>query len=66
MNIENINELKSLKKCKDIKQEILKFGVSDAEIKKLIELLSLELEDTTLSRKIFNEINNKTNLSLGG
>jgi len=66
MNIENINELKSLKKCKDIKQEILKFGVSETEIKKLIELLSLELEDTNLSRRIFNEINKKTNLSLGG
>ena len=66
MNIENIDELKSLKKCKDIKQEILKFGVSDTEIKKIIELLALELEDTNLSRKIFNEINKKTNLSLGG
>tara|TARA_B100001057_G_C22843757_1_gene948137 strand:+ start:1018 stop:1221 length:204 start_codon:yes stop_codon:yes gene_type:complete len=36
---------KSLSKCREIKAEILRFGVSQLEILKLIKLLALELED---------------------
>ena len=36
---------KSLSKCREIKEEILRFGVNQLEILKLIKLLALELED---------------------
>ena len=39
------DNLSSLKKCREIKQEILRFGVSQLEIQQLIKLLALELED---------------------
>ena len=36
---------KSLLKCREIKQEILRFGINQLEIQQLIKLLALELED---------------------
>ena len=38
--------------CRDIVSEILDFGVSDIQKQQIIKLLSLELEDTELMRKI--------------
>jgi len=53
-------DVKSLKKCRDITQEILNFGVSQDEIKKIINLLSLELEDIDLMKKIVDLIKNES------
>ena len=39
------NDLNSSKKCREIKREILRFGVNQLEIQQLIKLLALELED---------------------
>jgi len=49
-------DIKSIEKCRNIKNEIISFGVSQKEIVKLLELLSLELEDTVLMRNIINTI----------
>ena len=49
-------DIKSIEKCRNIKNEIVSFGVSQKEIVKLLELLSLELEDTVLMRNIINTI----------
>lgn len=48
----DIIDFKSIEKCRNIKKEILDFGVSEKEIIKLIELLSLELEDISLMKEI--------------
>ena len=48
----NFEDLKSLEKCREITREILRYGVSNLEIVKVIDLLSLELEDTSLMREI--------------
>lgn len=37
--------LSNFKKCREIKQEILRFGVNQLEIQQLIKLLALEMED---------------------
>ena len=50
-------KLESLQKCRNIKEEIIKYGVSDTEIKHLIKLLALELEDTNLMRNILKQYN---------
>lgn len=55
----NPADLKSIQKIREIKAEILNYGVSQPEIVKLIEFLSLELEDTFLMREILNYIKNK-------
>lgn len=49
-------DIKSLEKCRQIKEEILSFGVSEFELIKLLELLSLELEDTNLMREMIGLI----------
>ena len=49
-------DIKSLEKCRQIKEEILSFGVSEFELIKLLELLSLELEDTNLMRDMIGLI----------
>ena len=41
----NVEDLQSIEKCRSIVNEILRFGVSELEIKKIIGILSLELED---------------------
>ena len=45
-------DLNSISKSREITQEIMNFGVSQNEILKIIELLSLELEDITLMKEI--------------
>ena len=59
---DNIEDFKSIEKCREITQEILRFGVNDLEIKKIIDILSLELEDTDTMRKIQNVL--KDNISV--
>ena len=58
LNPDNIEDLKSIEKCREITQEILRFGVNDLEIKKIIDILSLELEDATMMRNIQNILKN--------
>ena len=48
----NVEDLQSIEKCRNIVSEILRFGVRELEIKKIIGLLSLELEDTVCMRQI--------------
>ena len=55
----NIEDLHSIEKCRSILKEILVFGVSELEIIKIIDLLSLELEDTSLMRKIQSVLKNE-------
>ncbi len=45
-------DLNSISKSRDITQEILNFGVNQNEILKIIELLSLELEDVFIMKEI--------------
>lgn len=49
---DKIEDLKSIEKCREITNEILRYGVSELEILKLIDILSLELENTDVMRKI--------------
>ena len=58
LNPNKIEDLKSLEKCRDITTEILRYGVSNLEIIKIIDLLSLELEDTDLMRNIQSLLKN--------
>ena len=62
----SVEKLESLQKCRDIKQEILRYGVSEVEIKHLIKLLALELEDSNLMKNILSHYNeeNSTKLEL--
>ena len=48
----NIEDLQSIEKSRNIVVEILRFGVSELELKKIIGLLSLELEDINCMREI--------------
>jgi len=58
-------KLESLQKCRNIKEEIIKYGVSDSEIKHLIKLLALELEDVTLMKNILKQYNdNKESINV--
>jgi len=50
----NEKDLSSIKKVREIHREILNFGISQKEIMKLIELLSLELEDTEVMKSILS------------
>tara|TARA_Y100000592_G_C5377288_1_gene271612 strand:- start:188 stop:376 length:189 start_codon:yes stop_codon:yes gene_type:complete len=61
----SVEKLNSLQKCRDIKNEILKFGINEIELKHLIKLLCLELEDRNLMNNIlqyYKEENNKIEL----
>ena len=49
---DNIEDLRSIEKCREITNEILRYGVSELEILKIIDILSLELENTDIMRKI--------------
>lgn len=46
--------VKSLEKAREITREIVSYGVNDTEIKQIIKLLSLELEDTETMKKLNN------------
>lgn len=48
------DQLASLQKCRDIKEEILKFGIKENELKHLIKILALELEDRELMLNILS------------
>jgi len=63
LNPNKIEDLQSIEKCRNITQEILRFGVNEAEIQKIIKILSLELEDTILMRNIQEAFKNKENES---
>ena len=52
LDANNIEDLKSIEKCRNIHREIVNFGVNDGEILKLIELLAMELESTDIMRNI--------------
>jgi len=54
-----VEDLQSIEKCRNIVCEILRYGANESEIKKLIDILSLELEDTDLMRKIQIALKNK-------
>lgn len=58
-DIKKKRELKEQMICRDILKEILNFGVTEHQKKFLIYLLSLELEDVELMKKIDIVINNK-------
>tara|TARA_Y100000592_G_scaffold45577_1_gene72339 strand:- start:656 stop:874 length:219 start_codon:yes stop_codon:yes gene_type:complete len=45
-------DLYSIEKCRNIKNEIMNFGVNNKEIIKIIDMLSLELEDIELMKSI--------------
>ena len=55
----NVEDLQSIEKCRNIVSEILRFGVKELEIKKIIGLLSLELEDTDCMRSIQSVLKNE-------
>jgi hypothetical protein len=52
LKAKNADDIKSIEKSRNIAKEIINFGVNDSEIIKIISLLSLELENTELMRKI--------------
>jgi|TARA_R110002110_G_scaffold187888_2_gene395632 hypothetical protein len=54
---EQITVLQKIK-CREIVTEILDFGVNQDQIKMLIRLLALELEDRDLMFSIINAISN--------
>ena len=54
LNPQNPSHIKSLEKCRKIKQEIVNFGINENEIIKLIELLALELENASLMKSIID------------
>lgn len=58
----DINEvnINSVRKAREIVQEIVSFGVNDFEIKQIIKMLSLELEDTEFMKKLNNLYTNDT------
>ena len=57
-------DFKSIQKCRDIHREIISFGVNEKEIIKLIELLSLELENADMMREIISIIKPDQNSDL--
>lgn len=59
LNANKIEDIKSIEKCRNIVTEIVNFGVSNDEIIKIIEILSLELEDTDIMREIHNIVKPK-------
>lgn len=52
----NPRDIASIEKCRSIVLEISRFGVNDSEIIKIIELISLELENTDIMRGIHSII----------
>ena len=53
-----IEDLRSLEKCREITSEILRYGVGELEIIKIIDILSLELENIQLMRDIQSILKN--------
>ena len=42
--------------CREITQEIIRFGVSQNQLRKIIKLLALELDDNAMMKKICTTI----------
>lgn len=53
--------LESLEKCRNIHNQIINYGVSEKEKIKLISLMSFELEDVFLMKRIQASIKNQKN-----
>jgi len=53
--------LKEVQSSREITQEILRYGVTQSEIKNIIKLLSLELEDVEIMKAISNILTEKVN-----
>lgn len=53
--------LESIEKCRNIHDQIINYGVSEKEKIKLISLMSFELEDIFLMKKIQESIKNQKN-----
>jgi len=53
-------DLYSIEKCRNIKNEIMNFGVNNREILKIIDMLSLELEEVDKMKKIQEVLKSET------
>mgnify|MGYP007072011246 FL=1 len=53
-------DLYSIEKCRNIKNEIMNFGVDNREILKIIDMLSLELEEVEKMKKIQEVLKSET------
>ena len=53
-------DLYSIEKCRNIKNEIMNFGVNNREILKIIDMLSLELEEVEKMKKIQEVLKSET------
>lgn len=53
-------DLYSIEKCRNIKTEIMNFGVNNREILKIIDMLSLELEEVDKMKKIQEVLKSET------
>lgn len=53
------DDLNKIQNTREIVNEIISFGVDDFMIKKIIDLLCLELEDTKTMRRIKLALNNE-------
>ena len=58
MKDKNEKDLTESVVCREITQEILKFGVNQAQIRKIIKLLALELDDNALMKQICQSVGN--------
>lgn len=56
MKDKNEKDLTESVVCREITQEILKFGVNQAQIRKIIKLLALELDDNALMKQICQSV----------
>ena len=54
LDANNSQDLLSIEKSRNIVKEILDYGVSQGEILKIIEIISLELEDREKMNNILN------------
>lgn len=55
---------RSLSKCREIKNEILRYGINQLEIEHLIKLLAFELEDRNKMISIVDTIDETTESGL--
>ena len=58
LDANNSQDLLSIEKSRNIVKEILDYGVSQGEILKIIEIISLELEDREKMNNILNIVKN--------
>lgn len=63
LNPNKIEDIKSIEKCREISREILRYGVNDLELIKIIDILSLELEDTNTMRNIQHALKSNNDIS---